>query len=200
MIGIVYFEDQLGNPETVFVNIVQEALNPWVGGILLAAVLAAVMSTADSQLLVASSALSEDFYRTFMNREASDATLLWVGRITVIGVAIAAYIMALGGGSVLGLVSYAWAGFGAAFGPLIIMSLFWKKMNWVGALAGMVGGAVTVVAWKQLDPFGWGLYEIVPGFIVGFVFILVFNILGPSPSSQMEEDFATVNDNAESRA
>ena len=200
MIGIVYFENQLGNPETVFVNIVQGALNPWIGGILLAAVLAAIMSTADSQLLVASSALSEDFYRAFLHREASDATLLWVGRITVIGVAIAAYIMALGGGSVLDLVAYAWAGFGAAFGPLIIMSLFWKQMNWVGALAGLIGGAVTVVAWKQIDPFGWGLYEIVPGFIVGFVFIFAFNILGPSPSEQMEEDFAVVNGNAESGA
>lgn len=125
---------------------------------------------------------------------------MWVGRITVIGVAIAAYTMVLGGGSVLGLVSYAWAEFGAAFGPLIIMSLLRKKMNWAGALAGLISGAVTVVAWKQLDPFGWDLYEIVPGFIVGFIFILVFNLLGPAPSDQMQLDFDTVNDNAESRA
>ncbi|MGB3681817.1 MAG: sodium/proline symporter PutP [Rubrobacteraceae bacterium] len=200
LMGIVYFQDQLGNPETVFINMVQEVVNPWIAGILLAAVLAAVMSTADSQLLVASSALSEDFYRTFLNREASDNVLLWVGRITVVAVAIVAYVLALGGGSVLDLVAYAWAGFGAAFGPLIIMSLFWRKMNRWGALAGMVGGAVTVVLWRTLDPFGWGLYEIVPGVVVAFVLIYVFTLLGPEPSEQMESDFDMVNDNAESRS
>lgn len=200
LIAIVYFQDQLGNPETAFINMVQGVFNPWVAGILLAAVLAAVMSTADSQLLVASSALSEDFYRTFMNRDASDMVLLWVGRITVIAVAIVAYVLALGGGSVLDLVAYAWAGFGAAFGPLIIMSLFWRKMNRWGALAGMVGGAVTVVLWRNLDPFGWGLYEILPGVIVAFVLIYVFTLLGPDPSEQMESDFDMVNDNPESRS
>jgi sodium/proline symporter len=199
LLGIVFFQDQLGNPETVFINMVQEVANPWIAGILLAAVLAAVMSTADSQLLVASSALSEDFYRTFLNREASDNVLLWVGRITVVLVAIVAYVLALGGGSVLDLVAYAWAGFGAAFGPLIIMSLFWRKMNRWGALAGMVGGAVTVVLWRALDPFGWGLYEIVPGVVVASVLIYVFTLLGPDPSEQMESDFDMVNDNAESR-
>lgn len=200
LMGIVYFREQLGNPETVFINMVQDVINPWVGGILLAAVLAAIMSTADSQLLVASSALSEDFYRTFLNREASDTVLLWVGRITVIVVAIVAYVLALGGGSVLGLVAYAWAGFGAAFGPIIIMSLFWRRMNRWGALAGMIGGAVTVVAWRNLDPFGWGLYEIVPGVAVAFVLIYVFSLLGPEPSDQMNSDFDTVNDDAESRS
>lgn len=197
LLAIVYFQDQLSNPETAFINMVQEVFNPWIAGILLAAVLAAVMSTADSQLLVASSALSEDFYRTFMNREASDNVLLWVGRITVIAVAIIAYILALRGGSVLDLVSYAWAGFGAAFGPLIIMSLFWRKMNRWGALAGMIGGAATVVLWRNIDPFGWGLYEILPGVIVSFILIYVFTLLGPEPSEQMEADFDTVNDNPE---
>ncbi len=93
LIGIVYFQEQLGNPETVFISMVQETVNPWIAGILLAAVLAAIMSTADSQLLVASSALSEDFYRTFLHREASDTVLLWVGRITVITVAIVAFVL-----------------------------------------------------------------------------------------------------------
>ena len=200
LLAIVYFQDQLSNPETAFINMVQEVFNPWIAGILLAAVLAAVMSTADSQLLVASSALSEDFYRTFLNREASDNLLLWVGRFTVVAVAIVAYVLALGGGSVLDLVAYAWAGFGAAFGPLIIMSLFWRRMNRWGALAGMIGGAVTVVAWRNIDPFGWGLYEILPGVIVAFILILVFTLIGPEPSEQMEADFDAVNDNAESRS
>ena len=186
LLAIVYFQDQLSNPETAFINMVQEVFNPWIAGILLAAVLAAVMSTADSQLLVASSALSEDFYRTFLNRDASDNALLWVGRITVVAVAIVAYVLALGGGTVLDLVAYAWAGFGAAFGPLIILSLFWRRMNRWGALAGMVGGAVTVVLWRNLDPWGWGLYEIGPGVTVAFALIVVFSLLGPEPTEQMQ--------------
>ncbi|AHY45602.1 sodium/proline symporter [Rubrobacter radiotolerans] len=200
LIAIEYFGEQLANPETAFIRMVQEVFNPWIAGILLAAVLAAIMSTADSQLLVASSALSEDFYRTFLNRDASDAVLLWVGRITVIAVAIVAYTLALGGGTVLDLVAYAWAGFGAAFGPLIVMSLFWRRMNRWGALAGMVGGAATVVLWRQLDPFGWGLYEILPGFAVGIVLIVIFSLIGPEPSEQMNSDFDLVNDNAEGRS
>jgi sodium/proline symporter len=200
MTGIVFFEEQLSNQETVFINMVQEIFNPWVAGILLAAVLAAIMSTADSQLLVASSALSEDFYRTFLNRDASDSVLLWVGRATVVGVAIVAYVLALGGGTVLDLVAYAWAGFGAAFGPLIITSLFWRGMNRLGALAGMIGGAVTVVAWKQLDPFGWGLYEILPGVIVAFALIFALSLVGPRPSREMEADFDAVREDLESRA
>ncbi|CAN5906493.1 sodium/proline symporter PutP [soil metagenome] len=200
LLAIVHFQDQLSNPETAFINMVQDVFNPWIAGILLAAVLAAVMSTADSQLLVASSALSEDFYRTFLHREASDNLLLWVGRITVVAVAIVAYVLALGGGSVLDLVAYAWAGFGAAFGPLIIMSLFWRRMNRWGALGGMVGGALTVVLWRNFDPFGWGLYEILPGVIVAFILIYVLTLLGPEPSEQMESDFDMVNDNAESRS
>ena len=200
LLAIVYFQDQLDNPETAFISMVQEVFNPWIAGFLLAAVLAAIMSTADSQLLVASSALSEDFYRTFLNREASDMVLLWVGRITVVAVAIVAYILALGGGTVLDLVAYAWAGFGAAFGPLIIMSLFWRRMNRWGALAGMVGGAATVVLWRNIDPFGWGLYEILPGVLVGFLLIVVFSFVGPEPSEQMQSDFDTVNDNPEGRS
>ncbi|MGF1470530.1 MAG: sodium/proline symporter PutP [Rubrobacteraceae bacterium] len=194
LLAIVYFQNQLDHPDTAFISMVREVFNPWIAGFLLAAVLAAVMSTADSQLLVASSALSEDFYRTFLNREASDTVLLWVGRTTVVLVAIVAYVMALGGGTVLDLVAYAWAGFGAAFGPLIVLSLFWKRMNRWGALAGMVGGATTVLLWRNIDPFGLGLYEILPGVLVAFVLIVVFSLVGPEPSEQMRSDFDTVNE------
>lgn len=103
--------------------------------------------------------------------------------------------VALGGGSVLNIVAYAWAGFGAAFGPLVIMSLFWRRMNWVGALAGMVCGVVMVVHWRQLDPFGLGLYEMIPG----FVGILLFNPLGPSPSERMQSDFEVVKEASNER-
>ena len=192
LVGIVSFDQQLSNPETVFISLVQDLLNPWIGGILLAAVLAAIMSTADSQLLVASSSLSEDFYHTFLNREAPERLLLWVGRFTVIGVAIVAYLIALGGGNVLDLVSYAWAGFGATFGPLIVASLFWRKMNRVGALAGMISGGATVLLWNQLDPGGLGLYEILPGVLISFACIFLFNPLGSPPSEGMEDDFEAV--------
>jgi len=192
LVGISYFDQQLGNPETVFINMVQQAINPWIGGILLAAILAAVMSTADSQLLVASSALSEDFYHTFLNRDASDRLLLWVGRFTVIGVAIIAYIMALQGGSVLELVSYAWAGFGATFGPLIIMSLFWRRMNRIGAIAGMVSGGATILLWETFLSSSTGLYSMIPGVLVSFACIFLFNPLGDSPSEQMQSDFDEV--------
>lgn len=190
--GIALFENQLANPETVFIDTVQLLMNPWVAGILLVGVIAAIMSTADSQLLVVSSALSEDFYRAFLHRQASDRALLWVGRVTVVLVAAIAYVLALGAESVLGLVAYAWAGFGAAFGPLILLSLFWRGMTWAGALAGMLSGAVTVVVWRSIDPFGWGLYELLPGFVVAVVFIYVFSKLGPDPSPQMESDFEDV--------
>ncbi len=194
LVSIVFFEEQLSNPETAFIGLVQQLLNPWIGGILLAGVLGAIMSTADSQLLVASSALTEDFYRALFNREASDTHLLWIGRATVVVVAVVAYVLALSGGTVLDLVAYAWAGFGAAFGPVIIASLFWRKMNWVGALAGMSSGAAVVVLWRQLDPFALGLYELLPGFVVGFICILIFNPLGPTPSERMTSDFEAVRE------
>jgi sodium/proline symporter len=181
LVGIVYFVEPLDNPETVFIALIQDLLNPWVGGILLAAVLAAAMSTADSQLLVSSSALTEDVYRAFFRREATQQELVWTGRITVVLVAIVAWLLALRGGGVLEIVEYAWAGFGAAFGPVILFSLFWPRMTAVGAASGMVFGAGTVVVWRWLDPFGWGLYELLPGFVVGALAIVVFNALGKVP-------------------
>lgn len=182
--GIVYFTEPLDNPEAVFIHLIQDQLNPWLGGILLAAVLAAAMSTADSQMLVASSALTEDLYRALFRREAAQSELVWVGRITVVLVAVVAYFLALRGGGVLDIVAYAWAGFGAAFGPLILASLFWPRMTAVGAAAGMIVGAGTVFLWSWLDPFGWGLYELLPGFVLGALAIFVFNPLGKVPERE----------------
>jgi len=191
--GIALFDEQLANPETVFIDTVQRLMNPWVAGILLVGVIAAIMSTADSQLLVVSSALSEDFYRAFLHRAASERTLLWVGRATVVLVAAIAYVLALGAESVLGLVEYAWAGFGASFGPIILLSLYWRRMTWPGALAGMISGAGTVVVWRSVDPFGWGLYELLPGFLVAMLCIYICSILGPRPSLRMTTDFEDVH-------
>lgn len=175
LVGIGLLDEPLDNPETVFIALTQQLLNPWIAGILLAAVLAAIMSTADSQLIVSSTALTEDFFRAFLHRDATQSTLVWVGRSTVIVVALVAYVIALGGGAVLDIVAYAWAGFGAAFGPVILLSLFWPRMTWAGALAGIVGGAGTVLVWGQVDVLvETGVYEMVPGWIVATAAALIF--------------------------
>ena len=171
------------NSETVFIEMAKQLFNPWVAGLLLAAILAAVMSTLSCQLLVCSSALTEDIYRTFLRKNAGQTELVWVGRAMVMAVALLAILIARNPeAKVLGMVSYAWACFGAAFGPVIILSLFWSRMTRNGALAGMVVGAVTVVLWKQ---GGWfGLYEIVPGFILAWLAAVIMSRLG-QPSATM---------------
>ena len=138
----------------------------------MSAILAAVMSTLSCQLLVCSSTLTEDFYRAFIRPNAGNRELIYFGRAMVLAVALLAIWIAMDPTSlVLSLVSYAWAGFGAAFGPVILMSLWWKRMTRNGALAGMVVGAVTVIVWHT---GGWfGLYEIIPGFVFGLVAIVV---------------------------
>lgn len=169
--GIAYFgryPDQAaamgGNPERIFIALATLLFNPWIAGVILSAILAAVMSTLSCQLLVCSSAITEDFYKGFLRPDAAQLELVWVGRLMVLAVAVMAMIIAADPESrVLGLVSYAWAGFGAAFGPVVILSVFWKRMSAAGALMGMLVGALVVVFWKPLT--GSSLYEIVPGFI-----------------------------------
>jgi sodium/proline symporter len=191
-VGIGYLgETGIGDAETVFLALIQAMMHPIVAGILLAAVLAAIMSTADSQLLVSSSALAEDFYKALFRRDATQTELVWVGRFAVVGIAILALVFAFNPeSSVLSLVSYAWAGFGAAFGPAMILSLFWKRMNRNGALAGIIVGGITVVVYKQIDTIG--LYEIVPGVILATIAIVVATLLSPPPSSTIEETFDEV--------
>lgn len=182
--GIVFLDTPLANPETVFLRLIQQTLNPWIGGVLLAAVLAAIMSTADSQLLVASSSLTEDIYRTLFNREASDTTLLWMGRAATVAVAIVAYLLALRGGTVLSLVAYAWAGFGATFGPVVILSLWWSRMTFYGALAGMISGAATVLLWEAVQPFGGDVYSMIPGVAISAMCAVVFSRFGSVPGGR----------------
>ncbi|WP_421383007.1 sodium/proline symporter PutP [Bacillus salacetis] len=204
--GIAYFADAplitdaADNSEKVFILFTDVLFNPWVSGILLAAILSAIMSTIDSQLLVSSSALAEDFYKAIIRKDASDKELVWVGRAGVILIAVIAVLLALGGNpanenasSILDLVSYAWAGFGSAFGPVIVLALFWKGMTRNGALAGMIVGAVTVVVWPML---GTDLYEMVPGFILATIAVFIFSKVGPQPTEEMkaEYDAAVAND------
>ena len=193
--GIAFFSlhpDAAGpvdaNPERVFITAVELLFNPWIAGVILSAILAAVMSTLSSQLLVCSSVLSEDFYRGFLRRQASQRELVWVGRASVLAVSLVALWLARDPDSrVLGLVSYAWAGFGAAFGPVLVLSLFWGRMTRDGALAGMVTGAVVVIAWKQIavERMGLQLYEIVPGFVAATLAIVAVSLLGRAPSQDI---------------
>ncbi|UII56351.1 sodium/proline symporter PutP [Cytobacillus spongiae] len=189
--GIAYFADMpLSDPETVFIDFTQVLFNPWVAGILLAAILSAIMSTIDSQLLVSSSAVAEDFYKAIFKRNASEKELVWVGRISVVVIAIIAIVLAMNPeSSVLGLVSYAWGGFGAAFGPVIILSLFWKRMNRNGALAGIISGAITVIVWKQLSGGLFEIYEIVPGFLICTLSIIIFSLATKAPPKEIEDEF-----------
>jgi Na+/proline symporter len=157
------------------------------------------MSTISSQLLVSSSSLTEDFYKTFLRKEASDAELVLVGRISVSIVAILAIYLAYDrDSSILDLVSNAWAGFGAAFGPLVLFSLYWKRMNFAGALSGMVVGAVTVLLWIY-GPFTINgeslssvMYEIVPGFILASIAIVVVSLATNEPNSDITTLFDEV--------
>ncbi len=139
---------------------------------------------------VASSAISEDFYKAFFRKRASDAELVWVSRLTVLGVAAVATVLALNPeSSVLDLVSYAWAGFGAAFGPVFLLSLFWKRMTREGALAGIITGGLTVLGWKQLDGGIFDLYEIIPGFLFSMTAILLFSRIGKPPIKEIIDEF-----------
>jgi len=178
-----------GNPERIFIALATLLFNPWVAGVLLSAILAAIMSTLSCQLLVCSSALTEDLYRGFLRPLASQRELVWVGRAMVLAVALLAIWIARDPDSrVLGLVSYAWAGFGAAFGPLVLVSLFWKRMTRLGALAGMLTGAIVVIAWKQVavDQYGSGLYEMIPGVACALLAIVVVSLLDREPPGHVQ--------------
>ncbi len=196
--GIAYFSAHPevagpvnANHERIFIELAKLLFNPWIAGILLSAILAAVMSTLSCQLLVCSSALTEDFYKAFLRgNAASQAELVWVGRAMVLLVALVAIILATNPGSrVLGLVSYAWAGFGAAFGPVVLISVIWKQMTRNGALAGILVGAITVMVWKHFEVLG--LYEIIPGFIFSSLAIYIVSKLGePTPGMLKRFDAA----------
>jgi len=200
--GIVYVKNTgvaLDDPETIFILLSQVLFSPLISGFLLAAILAAIMSTISSQLLVTSSSLTGDFYHTFLDKKASEQRLVMVGRISVMLVALVAIYLAYDrNSSILDLVSNAWAGFGSAFGPVVILSLFWKGMNRNGALAGMITGAFTVLFWiyAPITINGQSLssviYEIVPGFILCTIAIIVVSKNTKPVSSSIKKMFDQV--------
>ena len=187
LVGAAYIKSVDGNlndPETIFIFLSTTLFNPVISGFLLAAILAAIMSTISSQLLVTSSSLAEDIYHTFLRKRASDTELLLVTRFSIVAVALLAIFLAHNrDSSILSLVSNAWAGFGAAFGPVVLMSLFWSRMTRQGALAGILVGASAVLLWISGDftinnqaPSDY-IYEIVPGFFSGIIAIVVVSFL-----------------------
>jgi len=192
--GIAYFANSpLENSETVFISLVQLLFNPWIGGVLLAAILSAIMSTVDSQLLVCSSAIAEDFYKQILRKEAKHHELVWIGRISVIVLALIATSLAANpDNKVLDLVAYAWGGFGASFGPIVLLSLFWRRLTRNGTLVGMIIGAVTVIVWKNLSGGFFDLYEILPGFILCALAAIVVSLLDKEPSAEVQAQFNSI--------
>jgi|TARA_B100000929_G_scaffold72495_1_gene55889 SSS family solute:Na+ symporter/sodium/proline symporter len=202
LFGAAYMlENQMpiDDKETIFLVLSELIFHPLIAGFLLAAILAAIMSTISSQLLVCSSSLTEDFYKIYLNRSASQKELVLVGRISVILVALFAIYLAYDrDSSILDLVSNAWAGFGAAFGPLVLISLYWKRMNLQGAISGMVVGAATVLFWiyAPITIDGQALsaiiYEIVPGFILSTIAIVVVSLMTAEPKKEITDLFDEV--------
>lgn len=179
--------------EKVFIELVNLLFHPVIAGICLAAILAAIMSTADSQLLVSSSAFTEDLYRTLVRRAAGPRELVAIGRGSVVILAGLAFLMALDPETmVLDLVGYAWAGFGAAFGPVVILSLYWPRMTRRGALAGIVTGGITVVVWKQLEGGLFDVYELLPGFLLSLAAVWIASLSDPAPRAELVAGFKQV--------
>ena len=194
MVGAVYLTTPLEGTasETVFLVMTNSLFPPIIAGLVLSAVLAAIMSTASSQLLVAASAFANDFYHMVLRKDADQKELVWISRASVLVIASISVFLAFNPDSfILDMVAYAWAGFGAAFGPAILMSLFWKRATRNGVIAGIIVGGVTVIIWKQLALFG--LYEIVPGFILSLIAIYAVSLMDKEPSKELTDTFEAVD-------
>ena len=193
MVGAVFLPGELSGTatETVFLVMTNRMFTPLIAGLVLAAVLAAIMSAASSQLLVASSAFAQDFYHSLMHKNASQSELVWISRVSVLVIAGMAIFLGLNPDNfILDMVAYAWAGFGAAFGPALLCSLFWRRATRNGVLAGIIVGGVTVLVWKQFAL--WGLYEIVPGFVLSLLAIVIVSLLDKEPKASVTETFDAV--------
>lgn len=210
IVGRAFLTEQLNDDtsETVFIRMIQQVFSThgvliFIGGLFLCGILAAIMSTADSQLLVTASAISEDMYKGVIKKDASEKKSLLVGRIAVVVIAIVAFFIAFDkNSSIMDLVKDAWAGFGAAFGPVILLALFWKRSNWQGALAGMVSGALTVIVWDYIPLLGGqtiggatGLYSLAVGFPVALIFMIVVSLITKKPDDSIVEEFEYVKNN-----
>lgn len=208
VIGRAYLHPVLltdGAQEKVFIEMIiklftQDMRLPIIAGLFLCGILAAIMSTADSQLLVSASSVAEDIVRGVIKRDADDKTVLRISRITVVVIAVLAYVIALNpNSSIMGLVSNAWAGLGSAFGPIVLLSLFWKRTNFQGAVAGILSGALTVIVWDYIPLMGGqtpgtvtGLYSLLVGFAVSALMIVAVSLLTPAPDESILREFEDV--------
>lgn len=196
LVGIAYMSNtgqSISDPETIFIYFARVLFHPLISGFLLSAILAAVMSTISSQLLVTSSSMTEDFYKAFLRRNASQKELLIISRLSVFVVAVISLALSLSPkDTILDLVGHAWAGFGSAFGPLVLLSLLWKGTTRNGAIAGMLVGGLTVLLWIYLDHSYQDVYAMIPGFILSALSILIVSKLSPPPSEAIYEEFDAV--------
>ena len=192
-----------GEQSMIFVELSRDLFPPVISGILLSAIIAASMSTADSQLLVASSSFTSDIYKPLIRKKASDKEVLWAGRIVVLVIAVVAYFIASSKGqgaqAIMNLVENAWAGFGSAFGSVVILSLFWRRFTYKGALAGVIAGGLTDILWLIFLSAKTGIYELIPGFAVSMVAAVVVTLLDKTPSDEAIAifDAAIASDDAE---
>jgi solute:Na+ symporter, SSS family len=195
--GLVYFTEKnspLKDPETVFLRLGDILFHPFITGILLSAVLAAIMSTISSQLLVSSSSVTRDFYQAFLKKDASEREQMLVGRISVLLVAaLATFFAYLPNKTILDIVGQAWAGFGSSFGPALLVSLYWKRMTKWGALAGMVVGGLTVIVWIT-SGLSARLYEMVPGFFLSLIAVIVVSLFTKEPNESINKEFNEMQD------
>ncbi|MDQ0215782.1 SSS family solute:Na+ symporter [Oikeobacillus pervagus] len=191
--GIAYMsihQIPIDDPETIFIVFSEILFHPLITGFLFAAILAAIMSTISSQLLVTSSALTKDFYKAFLKRNASDRELVLVGRLSVLLVSVVAVLLSYTpNDTILNLVGNAWAGFGAAFGPTILLSLYWKRMNKWGALSGMMVGALTVIIWISIPALKDYMYEMIPGFFLSLITVITVSFLTNKPNQEIKQTF-----------
>ncbi len=190
LVGRKYLGDNANitsNNNLVFIEMVRSVFPAFIGGILLSAILAASMSTADSQLLASSSAFASDVYKPVFRKKASNKEMLWAGRIIVIIIAIVAYLIANNpnSGGIMALVECAWAGFGSAFAPVIILALYWKRLTYSGAVAGICTGFLVDGLWYYFLSSSTGLYEIIPGFICGLIATIIVSLLSKKPSDEV---------------
>ena len=209
VVGRAYLYPEIlsgGEEEKVFINMIiklftQDIKMPVIAGIFLCGILAAIMSTADSQLLVSASSVAEDIVKGIIKKDATEKTVFRISRITVLAIAVLAYLIALNpNSSIMGLVSNAWAGLGAAFGPTVLLSLYWKRTNFQGAVAGILAGALTVLVWDYIPLVSGatlgsvtGLYSLAVGFAVSLLAIVAVSLLTPAPSAEMVEEFEDVS-------
>ena len=177
----------------VFITFARKLFPSFIAGVLMAAIIAASMSTADSQLLVASSSFTSDIYQPILRKKASEKELLWVGRLVVVIVAVIAFFIASSKGSgaqaIMNLVENAWAGFGSSFGPVILLSLFWRRFTYKGAIAGVLGGAIVDVLWLNFLSASTGIYELFPGFIAGLICSFIVTLIDKAPSKEITDLF-----------